>query len=333
MGLKEYVLRRTINSILLVIVVVAFNFFIFRLNTFLFGVDPAHQYIFGERVDPKRAEALRRQWGIPPPNADFWTWVDYFISYMINTLTFNFGISFTESRPVIEGIMERLPNTLWLMGVATIAAMVIGIILGVIAAAKHGTKIDVGLVTLSLTIYAIPIFWLGLVALLIFGYYLELVPLGGVQSVPIPSDPVARFLDFLWHLATPAAVLTIGGFGGWLILMRSSLMDVLTEDYIVTARAKGLDERTVLYKHALKNAFLPMITVITLSIATLWTGATLTETVFSWYGLGRYIYEALIREDWPVAQAVFYFIAISVVLANFITDLLYGWLDPRIKYD
>jgi len=335
MGFKEWAIRRSINSVILVILTVAFNFFLFRIPVFLFHQDPASTALFQVR-DPDVVALLRKAWGLPDPDEvakNPWLWLNYFYAYMINTLTFNFGYSFQNFKPVADEILVRLPNTLALMGISTFAGMGIGIVTGVIAASRIGSKTDVAIVTFSLSISNIPIFWIGLLSLLIFGYYLRWFPLGGTVSVNAPTDPVGRFMDYLWHLTLPAAVLTLYTFGGYMLLMRFNLINVLTEDYIVTARAKGVDERTILYKHAMKNAFLPMITAITLSMALFWTGATLTETVFNWRGLGRYIFDAVTAQDWPVMQAVFYLIAISVVIATFIAEILYGILDPRIRYD
>ena len=335
MGFKEWVIRRTINSIILVILTVAFNFFLFRIPVFLFHQDPASTVLF-QVHDPLTVELLRRAWGLPDPEEaarNPWIWMDYFWTYMLNTLTFNFGSSFQNFRDVRLEILDRLPNTLALMGISTGVGMAIGIVTGVLAASKIGSKTDVAIVTFSLSIGNIPIFWIGLLSLLIFGYYLQWFPLGGTVSINAPTDPVGRFMDYLWHLTLPAAVLTLYTYGGYMLLMRFNLINVLTEDYIVTARAKGVDNRTILYKHAMKNAFLPMITSITLSLALFWTGATLTETVFNWRGIGRYIFDAVTAQDWPVMQAVFYLIAISVVIATFIAEIFYGLLDPRIRYD
>lgn len=334
MALRDFVIKRLITGVITIIVVVIFNFFLFRFPVFLWGITPADLYI-NPQMPAETQERLRELWGIPPRSATFEDWLNHFQRYFVNLLTFNFAYSFKPFRPVIELIVERLPNTLILMGVSTILAIVIGIIAGVYAASRHGRKLDIALVTVSLTIWSVPIFWLGLILILIFGFYLGLFPVtGGTISPPpyTPKDPFGIFLDYLWHLTLPALTLTISGFGGWLLLMRNSLIDVLTEDYIVTARAKGLDEKTVLFRHAVRNAMLPVVTSITLSLATLWSGAVLTETVFNWYGMGRLIVEALLAHNWPVADAVFYLMAISVVLANIIADILYAILDPRVRY-
>jgi peptide/nickel transport system permease protein len=248
--------------------------------------------------------------------------------------TFNFGISFSEgNRPVVESIAARLPNTLLLMGTAAIITIIIGIATGIAAASKRGGAFDMGMVTTALILYSVPTFWLGMMFILLFGFYIPLFPMGGTVSVPAPTDPLAYALDVAWHLVLPAITLALVSYGGYMLVMRNTLIDVLTEDYIVTARAKGVDERTVLYKHALRNAILPLVTMIALTFGFLITGATLTETVFNWYGIGRLIFESVIAQNYPVLQAIFYIMALTVIIANFIADILYGFLDPRVRYD
>jgi peptide/nickel transport system permease protein len=300
---------------------------------FVGGLDPVALYIgpLEQRLRPEEIQALYDQFGLVQ-NPTFLDWVNMFVRYVISTYSFQFGISFRSQQPVITEIVRRLPNTLLLMGVSVIIAIQVGIFIGARAAAKRGQKFDVASVTIALFLYAMPIFWLGLMNLLVFGFYLDLFPIAGTISHPPPADPILYVIDVAWHLALPGFTLAIGNFGGYALLMRNSLIDTLTEDYILTARAKGLPESAVLNKHAMKNAFLPMLTTIALSIAGLINGATLTETVFNWYGMGRLIFESLTQQNWPVAQAVFFIISLLTVAANLLADLLYGWLDPRIKY-
>jgi len=169
--------------------------------------------------------------------------------------------------------------------------------------------------------------------ILFLGFYVPLFPMYGTISRPAPEDPLIYALDVGRHLVLPATTLALVSYGGYMLVMRNNLIDVLTEDYIVTARAKGADERTVLYKHALRNAVLPLVTMIALTFGFLITGATLTETVFNWYGLGRLIFDSVMQQNYPVLQAIFYIMALTVIIANFIADILYGFLDPRIRYD
>ncbi|MHA1712724.1 MAG: ABC transporter permease [Candidatus Ranarchaeia archaeon] len=333
MGLREYIVKRLIFLCILIFVVVVFNFFIFRLPMFFGGLDPVEMYIgpLETRLRPEQIDAIYEQFGLVR-NPTFSDWVNMFIRYIINTFTFNFGYSFRSKQLVVVEIARRLPNTLLLMGISLLVAVEVGIFIGSRAAAKRGQKLDITAVTVSLFFYAMPIFWLGLINLLVFSFYLGWFPIAGTISRPPPEDPILFVLDVLHHLVLPGFTLSIGSFGGYVLLMRNSLIDTLTDDYILTARAKGLPESVVLNKHAMRNAFLPMLTSIALSIAFLINGATLTETVFNWYGMGRLIFESLIQQNWPVAQAIFFIISLLTVSANLIADLLYGWLDPRIKY-
>jgi len=324
--MRELILRRTVNSFILVFGAIVFNFFVFRLMP----GDPVTILISPilKANQPELAEALRRLWGLDLP-------LPYqFGVYVVNMLTFQFGHSFTEGfRPVIESIAARIPNTLVLMGTAALVTIMLGVVTGITAAAKRGRKLDVGMVTTALAFYSVPTFWLGMMLILFLGFYVPLFPMYGTISRPAPEDPLIYALDVGRHLVLPAATLALVSYGGYMLVMRNNLIDVLTEDYIVTARAKGADERTVLYKHALRNALLPLVTMIALTFGFLITGATLTETVFNWYGLGRLIFDSVMQQNYPVLQAIFYIMALTVIVANFIADMLYGFLDPRIRYD
>jgi peptide/nickel transport system permease protein len=352
MGLREYVIRRTIYMFLLIVAVVCFNFFIFRLPTFLFGVSPLDLMISPEQRATMPYESLQflyQNYGLVP-DPDIFDWIYMFWRYIVNMFSGNFGFSFHSQRAVMDEIMARLPNTLLLMGTSSIVAIILGIWTGVKAASDPGSRKDVGAVTLALFTYSLPIFWMGMILLLFFSYMLpELtaglveggigLPSGGTISyevwIAFKDQPLGALVvagDILLHLLLPMIALGIGGYGGYFLYMRNNLIDVMTEDYILTARAKGLDENQVLYKHGMKNAMLPMVTAIAITFGFLINGATLTETVFNWFGLGRYIFDSLLLLDYPVVQAIFMIVAITAVLANFIADLLYGYLDPRIKY-
>ena len=335
MSLRGYLVRRLSIALVLLMAVIVFNFFLFRLPIFVLGMDPMSLYATPE-MEPETVDRLRELYGIPTRDAGLEAWSEHFLSYLKNMLTFEFGDSFRSFRPVIKEITERLPNTIILMGISTILSITLGIGMGVLAASRHGSRFDTAIITVSLSLYSFPVFWIGMLLILFFAFYIPIFPLGhsispelvGVANVSI----ITRVLDLMWHLTLPITALTLAFFGGYMLLMRNTLVEVLTEDYIHTARAKGLPERTVLFQHGLRNAFLPLITVITLSFAYIFSGAVLTETVFSWYGMGRLLFQSLLFNDWPVAQAIFYLLAVTIIGANVIADVLYGVLDPRIKY-
>lgn len=331
MGLRQYLIKRIIVAIVLFLVVLVFNFFLFRIPVFVLGVDPASLYI-NPGMDLDAIEHIRRLYNLPPANATWFDWWIHFVTYMQNMLTGQFGRSFMTFRPVVLDVMERLPNTLLLMGTSMVFAVILGVVMGIVAASRHGGKLDTGIITFSLTMYSLPVFWMGMLLLLVFGVWIPIFPMGHTISWPIPSNPIEYVFDVGWHLFLPCLTLTLGFFGGYMLLMRNTLVEVLTEDYILTARAKGLAERTVLFKHGVRNAFLPIITLIAINFAFIISGAVLTETVFAWYGMGRLLFQSLMSHDWPVAQAIFWMIAIAVIVANILADILYGVLDPRIKY-
>lgn len=278
------------------------------------------------RLKPEQIEILKRRFHIGEP-----LHVQY-VYYLTNLLQGEFGYSYRTQRPIVEEIAQVLPNTLLLLGVSTLLSIVIGIVLGIFAASRRGRLTDVAILFLGMTFFALPTFWIGLILLLVFGYFLPLFPLRGTVSIPVPADPIAAAADVMWHLTLPAVTLILFFFAQYAVIMRNSLLSVLTEDYIMTARAKGLDERMILFKHALKNAMLPMVTIVAMGLGGVFSGAIITETVFSWQGVGQYLWTAIQVSDYPVMQAVFFIIAVAVILANFAADILYGLLDPRIKY-
>ena len=322
MSYARWLAMRILYLAVTIFAVISLNFVIFRLMP----GDPVSMLVAERILKPEMADEVRRMFGLDKP-----LWEQY-ILYIGNLLRGYFGYSFYWRRPVIDVIMDRLPNTLILLGSSTAIAIVLGVVLGIVAASRRGGKADVAIVVTSLTFYAVPVFWIGMILLMIFAVYIPLFPIGGTVSRPPPSDPLLYALDMLWHMALPMICLVLISFGSFALLMRSSLLEALTEDYIVTARAKGLPERKVLYDHAFRNAVLPIVTAAALSFGYVVGGATLTETVFSWAGVGRLIYEAVIQRDYPVLQGAFFIIAVSVVLANFVADLLYAALDPRIRY-
>ncbi len=349
MGLRGYLVKRTFNTLILILFIVVLNFVIFQLMPGTQGAIEAiasnpklselhrQQLIYQEEVryglacgqDPKTLDP------IPCP---IWT---QFGKYFIAMVTFNFGYSYQTGNPVVNDIVTsgRLQNTLLLIGVSTVLSLIIGVFLGVITASKRGSLLDSGMVTGSLTTFSLPIFWMALVLILIFAFTLGWFPAGGVTPpnwiIPgvAPVGLLAQIPTRLQYLFLPALTLTIYQYGGYLLLTRATMMEALSEEYVTTARAKGLPERTVLYKHALKNASLPLVTAGALSFGFLLGGAIITETVYNWDGLGYWLFQAIGEKDQPVLQAMFLIIALCVVFANFAADVLYGFIDPRIKYE
>lgn len=329
MGLKEYVARRIVYSVILVFAVLTVNFLIFAMMP----GDPLRQYISGlqRRITADEYASMRIQFGLDQPLHE------RYVSYLVNMLTWNFGRGRVGgAAPVVDQILMRLPNTLILMGIAAVLSIIAGILIGVLVAHKRGGLFDTATVTGSLITYSVPIFFIGWLMIFFFAVQLKWFPLGGIEPRSWGRNPPTSIPEFLAGriscLVLPTITLFLFSVGGWILLSRACVLETITEDYVVTARAKGLKERTVLYKHILKNASLPLITSVAMTFGFLISGAIITETVYSYRGMGLLMWDALHPPDLPVLQAIFYVIALCVILANFIADLLYGVIDPRIKY-
>jgi peptide/nickel transport system permease protein len=313
-------------------------FLVATVNFILFNLMPAttlEKFVLQAqgKMTPERLEELRTTFGLNKPLHE------KYVIYISNMLTWNFGFSYETRNYVQQDIARCLPNTLALMGLSEIGAMIVGILLGVVAAYKRGSTVDTALVTTSLATYSVPVFWIGWLMLSLFSVNLGWFEVGRVEPIAWAiNHPLARgaILEYiagrLYMLFLPAFTLFIFIFGGWILLTRATVLETITEDYVTTARAKGLPERAVLLKHVLKNASLPLITSAALTFGFLISGAIITETVYSYGGMGLLIWNAVSMTDVPVMQAFFYVIALLVIVANFVADLLYGVVDPRIKY-
>jgi peptide/nickel transport system permease protein len=330
MGLKGYIAKRIVYMLVLVWAVITVNFLIFSL---LPG-NPLEAYVSSlKKLDAAKYLQLQEHFGLNKPLHE-----QYIVS-LKNLLTFNFGISFHHGTSVFNVIVkERLPNTLVLMGFSTVIHIVLGMLVGVLVAYKRGGLFDSAVVTASLVTFSVPIFFLGWLMIAFFSIYLGWFPTSLEQPVSWARSPPNMF-EFisgrLYHITLPTITLVLFTVGGWILLTRACVLETINEDYVITARAKGLKERTVLYKHVLKNASLPLITNAALSFAFMISGAIITETLFSYRGMGLLTWSAISSgggPDLPLLQAIFYILALCVIIANFIADLLYGIIDPRIKY-
>jgi len=341
LGLRTYIIKRTVYSFLLILFVLIINFIIFELMP----GDPMALFANQARLGGKEmTEEMMKLWGFGEPMHvklgryiyNMLTGTLFWLDPLIGTdFSKNFGISYFTNRYISLEISERLLNTLLLVGASTIFAIMIGIILGVLAAHKRGSTFDNLSVIASLTTFSLPSFWMGMVFLLTFAFRLGWFPSGRTTSFSAINPPPNIFVDLadrIYHLFLPVLVLTLFMYGSFLLLTRATMMESLTEDYILTAKAKGLKERTILFKHALKNASLPLITNAAIAIGTILSGAIITEQVFNYPGLGWWTWKAISWSDYPVLHTIFYLTALCVIAANFIADLLYGVVDPRIKY-
>jgi len=330
LGLRAYVIKRTIYSIALLFLVITLNFTIFMLMP---GGPMARLANPAKLRTQQQVEEQMRHFGLLDPPLVRYT------KYVRNMLTFQFGYSYYTGAPISNEITSRLATTLSLVITAEIIAIAIGLVFGVMAAHKRGGMFDTLSSLASVITNSLPVFWVAMVLLLIFAYGLAWFPMA--HSYPPewalpgqwPTNPLIELLVRLRHMFLPAVALVTILAGSYLLLTRASMIEVLSEDYLVTARAKGLSERKVLFKHAFKNASLPVITYIAIEFGIMLSGATLTETVFSYPGLGLWIWQSIDYTDFPALQAIFFLIALCVIIANFIADLVYGIVDPRIKYE
>jgi len=307
--------------------VITVNFGIFMLMP----GDPAERLVSTNVIGRADIiESLLDQWGFHDP-----IHVRY-IKYVQSMLTGQFGYSYRSGRPVGGEAWERLSNTLLLVIPPEIFAVIFGVVIGAYAANKRGKLLDNLSVSLSLALYALPVFWIAMMLILIFSVHLGWLP--SSHSFPdywfmVPPSNILQDLGTrVTHLLLPWITLSIISFGAYVLLTRASVLEASTEDYVVTARAKGLKERTILFKHTLKNALLPIITDIAITFGFTLSGAIITEQVFVYPGLGWWTWQAIENNDYPVLQAIFFLIAVCVIVANLIADITYGFIDPRIKY-
>jgi len=318
---RNFLATKLGQTLLTVILVLVLNYFLFRVMP----GDPVRLLVRNPNMSTEALARVRESLGLTGP------WYAQFARYMEDTLRGNLGDSFVQRKPVLEVVGEKVWPTVLLVGTATVFAIVIGMVVGVVAAARRGTRVDIWSLTLMLLLYSMPTFWLAIILLMLLCVYWRLFPIAGMVTPGLGLTGLAHWGDVLRHLFLPAVSLALVLVGEYALIMRSSLLDVLSEDYIVTARAKGLSERRVLQEHAVPNAMLPMVTIIAMNLGLVIGGAIQTETVFSWPGLGRLTYDALLSRDYPVLQGIFLLITVAVVGANFLADILYGYLDPRVK--
>jgi peptide/nickel transport system permease protein len=325
MELWRYIGRRAIQIIIIFFVILTVLFVVFRLAP----GDPVSKMVDPD-MTPEDAELLIAQLGLNRPIG-----VQY-LYYLKNFVTGHFGDSFHYGQPVVNIIGERLPNTILLFTTSIILSALVGVFLGKIASWHKGKKTDTFMTIGALATHTLFLPWLALIMIWIFAYKLDWFPITGMISEDVWLDPEAgllsKTLDVLYHMVLPLGTLFLFHFGSYLLIMRSSMLETLKEDYILTARAKGLEEKTIRNHHAAPNAALPVVTTVGLSLAFSINGGALTETVFTWPGIGRELVFAVSQNDYPLAQASFLLIALVVLVSNLVVDVLYAYLDPRIRY-
>jgi ABC-type dipeptide/oligopeptide/nickel transport system permease component len=314
----DYIIKRTAFAIATVFVAITLNFFLFRV---LPG-DAVSNLSRVPRATPALKHALEVQFGLDKPK-----WEQYLI-YIRELAHGNMGYSFADQQPVTSDLKTYLANTIPMVTLGTVISIVIGIITGVISAWRRGTRLDQVSTNIAIAFYAFPTQWLALVLLI---YLSTVLPSQGMTNYFLVNPTwFAHVKDVLVHMTLPALTLGLTLYGEYTLIVRSAMLETLGEDYILTARAKGLPQRTIVIRHALRNAMLPTTTLIALSLGYIVAGTILIEAVFSWPGIGNAVYSAVTARDYPMLQGAFLVLTLSVVFFNFVADLLYFRLDPRI---
>jgi peptide/nickel transport system permease protein len=302
--------------------VLVFNFFLFRVVE----SNPVATLYRGRNLTDTQREELTRQFGLDGSKLEqFWRYVE-------QMLQLNLGRSYATNQPVIDEIWAATPQTVALVGVATLLSMVFGILMGISAGWRRGTNRDRLLTSSSMATWSTPDFWLGMILLTFFAVRLGLFPTGGIEDPASNASGLEKRLDQLWHMALPCLTLAIAYVGQFALVMRSSILDVMREDYLTLARAKGLRDSQVRDRHAVRNALLPSTALIAINFGFVLSGAIAVETVFSWPGLGLLTYESLRGPDLPMLQGLFLVFSAAVIVFNLVAELTYPFLDPRVRY-
>lgn len=319
----KYILRRLIGLIPLLFGITIITFMVIHLAP---GKPTDMEAQFNPKVSLEARQRIAHLYGLDKPLS-----IQY-IDWLKRFLQLDFGVSFMDSRPVIKKIGERIPITLGINLVSIILILLIGIPIGVSSALKEGTFYDRSMTVFVFVGFAVPTFWLSLILMDLIGVRWGLLPISGIKSLEFEKFGFfEKIIDIARHLTLPIFVSAFGGLAGISRYMRSNMVHVLRQDYIRTARAKGLKEKDVVYKHALKNALLPVVTILGLSIPGLIGGSVIFESIFSIPGMGRLFYESVMARDYPVIMGILVVGAILTLLGNLIADILYVAVDPRIK--
>ncbi len=345
--MTQYLIRRVFQAVVLLLLLSVIFFALVNLAP----GGPLSGYGHARRIPPEQVARLKRQLGLDKPLpfqyvvwlvGNDWMQVDLngdgrpdAYGTRMGVLRGDFGYSFRTRRPVLDEIGQRLPNTLYLMSVTMFIALAVAIPLGVLSALKQYSRFDITVTTLAFAGQAIPDFWLGLLLIIVFYVWVRnpltggpLLPSGGIYTIGAPFS----LADRLQHLALPVAAGALGWLAWYSRFLRSSMLDVIHQDYLRTARAKGLPERVVIFKHALRNALIPLVTLMALDLPYLVGGAVFIEMIFAWPGMGLLYYQAALQRDYPVLMAVLVIGAVAILISNLLADIVYAYLDPRIHY-
>lgn len=316
----RFVVNKLLGAVATLAFVLVVNFFLFRI----ISDDPVGKLFRGRNLSQDQIEAKRRQFDLDGSQ------LEQFVAYVKQTLRGNLGDSILSGRPVTTEIREALWPTIMLVGVSTILSMLIGVAFGIYAGWRRRSAFDAGATTFSMFTYSVPDFWLGMLLLAFFSVKLGWFPTGGFEDAGSTKTGLGQLLDQAHHMVMPGLTLTLAYIGEYMIVMRSSLIDVVNEDYLQLARAKGLRDSMVRRRHAVPNALLPVVSLSALNFGYVLSGAIAVESVFSWPGIGQASIEAINGPDYAMLQGLFLLLSASMIVANLLVDLLYGYLDPRV---
>lgn len=324
MGFLSFLIRRSFNAAALLLAVIVLNFLLINL-----APGSIVDTIAGEMggISPELMAQIKAEYGLDRPLYEqLW-------AYILRVVQGDLGYSYFYNAPVTDLILEALPQTLLLVTTALLLALVIGTVFGVIAARNRNGLFSHFITVFALIGFSAPVFWTGIMLLIGFASLIPLFPPAGMVNPGLQPDSFAYWADLLHHMVLPVATLALIYLAFYSRLARASMLDVMGADYIRTARAKGLSQRVVVYKHALRNALIPIVTIAGLQFAQILSGAVLVETVFTWPGLGTVALEAILRRDGPTILGILFFSAVVVVIFNLLTDLTYSLIDPRIRVE
>jgi peptide/nickel transport system permease protein len=318
---RRYVSGKVLGSLGTLTFVLVFNFFLFRVVQ----TDPVATLFRGRNLTDAQRAALRHQFGLDGSKLDqFW-------HYLVQLGHLNLGRSYETNATVISEIGHAAWPTVVLVGVSTLLSTVIGVAMGIVAAWRRGSVRDHALTSFTMTTYAMPDFWLGMLLLIVFSVLLGWFPIGGISDPAAAAGGLGHLVDQAHHLVLPCATLAVAYLGEYAIVMRSSLLETMGEDYLVLARAKGVRDVLVRRRHAVPNALLPVVTLIAINFGFVLSGAIAVESIYSWPGLGLATYQAIRAPDLPMLQGLFLVFSASVIFFNLVADLAYAYLDPRVR--
>ncbi len=312
--------RKVLGSVLTLVFVLIFNFFLFRIVQ----KDPIGSLFRGRNIPQETIEKLREAFGLDEPV------LTQFFYYVRETIQGNLGISYQSRQPVWDEIVSAIPETVLLVGTSAILSAVIGTVMGIVAAWRRNTWKDHAITAGTMVFYSMPDFWLGMILLVTFAVIFPWFPVGGMVDPGTSQTGLALVLDILHHMFLPALTLTLAYLGEYALIMRSSLLDVMGEDYLTVARAKGLRDKIVRRRHAVPNALLPVVTLAAINFGFVLSGAIAVEAVYSWPGLGKATADAIRGPDLPMLQGLFLVFSAAVIFFNLVADITYAYLDPRV---